>query len=165
MIKKVRIGNGKENKYYYNVNLEYFERFKRIYYNMKYRTNPKAKSQAPRIKCYRDKGITTCNAWLDFHNFFLDMYESYCDHVKLYGDKNTTLDRIDNYLGYSKYNCRWATLKEQAQNKEYPLADLRVLYRLSNEKEKDEIRDFIYKKVIHLRKFKEKLIKMGVDTF
>lgn len=29
----------------------------------------------------------------------------------------TTLDRINNNLGYEKQNCRWATRKEQQRNR------------------------------------------------
>ena len=42
-------------------------------------------------------------------NFWEDMKETYFDGAQI--------DRIDNSKGYSKDNCRWVTLKEQAQNK------------------------------------------------
>lgn len=48
--------------------------------------------------------------WLSFEEFYKDM-----------GDrpKGYTLDRIDNAKGYYLFNCRWATRKEQANNKKW----------------------------------------------
>lgn len=61
----------------------------------------------PAYKYYGARGITVCQRWLDFNNFYADM-----------GDKpeGKSLDRIDNDREYSKSNCRWATPMEQSQN-------------------------------------------------
>jgi hypothetical protein len=58
---------------------------------------------------YGGRGITVCDEWLlDFRNFLEDMGER---------PEGQTLERKNNEKGYSKDNCRWATRKEQGNNK------------------------------------------------
>jgi len=62
----------------------------------------------PAYKNYGARGVTLCERWLSFDNFYEDMGE--CPH-------GLTLDRIDNSAGYYKENCRWATYTDQNRNK------------------------------------------------
>lgn len=61
-----------------------------------------------RFYTYGARGIKVCKRWKGFENFLIDMGER---------PKGKTLDRVDVNKGYSLKNCRWATRKQQANNK------------------------------------------------
>ena len=65
---------------------------------------------------YGAKGIKVCNMWKNFIIFKNDMYLSYLNHVKIYGEKNTSIDRINPFGNYEPSNCRWATRSMQSKN-------------------------------------------------
>ena len=82
----------------------------RIYYiwsSMKQRCcNPKNQAYSN----YGGRGITLCKEWFDFKGFY--------EGAKTSGYRdNLSLDRIDNNGNYDPSNCRWATMKEQDNNK------------------------------------------------
>jgi len=58
---------------------------------------------------YGERGITVCEEWLDFKNYVRD--------IGLPPYESASVDRIDNTKGYCKDNCRWATKKEQTDNR------------------------------------------------
>lgn len=67
---------------------------------------------------YGASNIVMSKEWFDsFENFYNDMNDSYVEHIEKYGQKETTLDRINPYGNYCKENCRWATWKEQNNRK------------------------------------------------
>jgi len=77
----------------------------------------RCKQNSVHRKHYYDRGITVSNDWEEYINFKRDMENSFNSHIKIFGRKNTSLDRIDTNQGYSKVNCRWATNVEQICNK------------------------------------------------
>ena len=72
----------------------------------------KSRCHNPKFHSYRDygaRGITICKEWSDFRVFLSDMGKSYRD--------NLSIDRKNNDGNYCKENCRWATHKQQANNR------------------------------------------------
>lgn len=67
--------------------------------------NPNAKA----FHAYGGRGISVCDRWS----------KSYADFAADMGERPpmTSLDRINNDLGYFKENCRWATSTEQQLNR------------------------------------------------
>lgn len=58
---------------------------------------------------YGARGISVCDRWREsFESFLVDMGER--------PSLKHSIDRINNDLGYSPENCRWATAHEQGQN-------------------------------------------------
>ena len=67
---------------------------------------------------YGGRGITVCDRWrTSFENFYEDMGKSYEEHVDEYGEKDTSIDRINVDENYCKENCHWSTRSEQQLNK------------------------------------------------
>lgn len=64
----------------------------------------------PSYENYGARGIVVCDRWLNsFENFYKDMGPR--------PSKNHSIDRINNDGNYEPSNCRWATKKQQIDNR------------------------------------------------
>lgn len=80
------------------------------YYAWKSMKDRCVKTEHPAYKNYGSRGITVCTRWLtSFENFIEDMGSA--------PTKAHSLDRIDVNGNYCKENCRWVTMKTQANNR------------------------------------------------
>lgn len=71
----------------------------------------------PRYKNYGGRGITICEEWNDFQNFYDWAIAHGYDENLNKEKKLCTLDREDVDGNYEPSNCRWITNKQQQNNK------------------------------------------------
>lgn len=76
-----------------------------VWRNMKQRClNPNNKD----FKHYGGRGISICEEWRLFENFYKDMGEK---------PPGLQIDRVDNEVGYFKENCKWTTPTKNMLNR------------------------------------------------
>lgn len=108
--------------------------------------NMKNRCRNPRTKQYKDyggRGIIVCAEWQNFQPFYdWAMENGYKD--------NLTIDRINVNGNYEPSNCRWVTMKEQANNtrrnhfitinnETHTIAEWARIYNIKRETIKDRI--------------------------
>lgn len=90
-------------------------RFYDCWRDMKKRcSNPKSKS----YPAYGGRGISVCERWMKFENFYDDMFDTYWD--------GATIERNDVNGNYEPSNCCWIPREEQWRNMRKSYKDINV---------------------------------------
>lgn len=93
----------------------YAKKYPKLYYTWNASLMRIVNPNDRRYEDYGGRGLThDFPLFIDFVDYMLPSYLEIRDKYDSY---NITLDRIDNNLGYIKGNIRWATQKEQANNR------------------------------------------------
>lgn len=85
----------------------------RLYSNWKRMKQRCSSPKHPRYTDYGGRGIKVCPEWFQDYQSFYD----YVSKLPHFDEPGYTLDRLNNDGNYEPGNVRWATAKEQAQNK------------------------------------------------
>ena len=145
------------------INKSKLKQFQSIWNNLRNRTTNPNYDKWDR---YGGRGVNS-EAFENFIDFYDTMYVSYLNHISVYGEENTTIDRIDSKGNYEPSNCRWVTWDEQAKNKErildfkviFPNGDIYIGHNLKEYCENNNL-DYreAYSCIHHKRKLKYDLI-------
>lgn len=86
--------------------------FKATWGRIKNRTRNK---NAHNFQYYGGRGIKCL--WNSFKEFEADMLQSYLQHVQKYGERDTTIERVDVNGHYENANCIWTRRMYQNRNR------------------------------------------------
>lgn len=79
-------------------------------------SNLESRCYNPKNPGYKNYGGRGIKVWEEWKNSFQSFFE-YVKTLPRYGETGMSLDRIDNDKGYCPGNLRWATAKEQCNNR------------------------------------------------